>query len=160
MTVTLSTRDQAMLDGEFGAAAQMAMRILITMAGVYGAPHLLDIESAHVDGCLYHGYSGLEFAQRLVDGGARVSVPTTLNVGAIDLLHPELFQGTAELAQHARQLMHAYEKMGCRPIFTCAPYQTTQRPPLGDADRLGGEQCHRFRQLGAWRAHQPLRRFH
>ncbi len=131
MTVTLSTRDQAMLDGEFGAAAQMAMRILITMSGVYGAPHLLDIESAHVDGCLYHGYSGLEFAQRLVDGGARVSVPTTLNVGAIDLLHPELFQGTAELAQHARQLMHAYEKMGCRPIFTCAPYQTTQRPPLG-----------------------------
>ncbi len=131
MKITLSARDQAMLDGEFTDAAQMAMRILITMAGVYGATHLLDIESAHVDGCLYHGYSGLEFAQRLVDGGARVSVPTTLNVGAIDLLHPEAFQGTAELAQHARQLMQAYEKMGCRPIFTCAPYQATQRPALG-----------------------------
>ena len=131
MKVTLSARDQAMLDGEFGDATQMAMRILITMAGVYGATHLLDIESAHVDGCLYHGYSGLEFAQRLVDGGARVSVPTTLNVGAIDLLHPEAFQGTAELAKHARQLMQAYEKMGCRPIFTCAPYQATQRPALG-----------------------------
>ena len=131
MTVTLTVRDQAMLDGELGGAAQMGMRILITMAGVYGATRLLDIESAHVDGCLYHGYSGLEFAQRLVDGGARVSVPTTLNVGAIDLLHPEYFQGTAELAQHARQLMQAYEKMGCRPIFTCAPYQAAQRPALG-----------------------------
>ncbi len=131
MKVTLSARDQAMLDGELGGAAQMAMRIMITMAGVYGATHLLDIESAHVDGCLYHGYSGLEFAQRLVDGGARVSVPTTLNVGAIDLLHPEYFQGTDELARHARQLMQAYERMGCRPIFTCAPYQATQRPAFG-----------------------------
>jgi predicted aconitase len=131
MKIVLSAGDQAMLDGELGAAAQMAMRILVTMAGVYGAPHLLDIESAHIDGCLYHGYSGLEFAQRLVDGGARVVVPTTLNVGAIDLLHPEYFQGTAELAHHARQLMQAYEKMGCRPIFTCAPYQAAQRPPFG-----------------------------
>jgi predicted aconitase len=131
MTVTLTVRDQAMLDGEFGDAAQMGMRILVTMAGVYGATRLLDIESAHVDGCLYHGYSGLEFARRLVDGGARVSVPTTLNVGAIDLLHPEYFQGTAEVAQHARQLMQAYEKMGCRPIFTCAPYQARQRPAFG-----------------------------
>jgi len=131
MALTLSARDQAMLDGELGDAAQMAMRILVTMAGVYGAPRLLDIESAHIDGCLYHGYSGLEFAQRLVDGGARVAVPTTLNVGAIDLLHPEYFQGTTELAQHARQLMQAYEKMGCRPIFTCAPYQAAQRPPFG-----------------------------
>ncbi len=112
-------------------ATQMAMRILVTMAGVYGAPHLLDIESAHIDGCLYHGLSGLEFAERLVDGGAQVVVPSTLNVGAVDLLHPEYFQGTAEIAQRAARLMHAYEKMGCRPIYTCAPYQATQRPPFG-----------------------------
>ncbi len=61
----LSERDEAMLAGEMGQATQMAMRILTTMAGVYGAAQLLDIESAHIDGCLYHGYSGLEFAERL-----------------------------------------------------------------------------------------------
>lgn len=131
MQLTLSDHDQAMLDGASGKATQMAMRILVTMAGVYGAPHLLDIESAHIDGCLYHGLSGLDFAERLVDGGAQVVVPSTLNVGAIDLLHPEFFQGTAEIAQRASRLMKAYEKMGCRPIYTCAPYQATQRPPLG-----------------------------
>jgi predicted aconitase len=109
----------------------MAMRIMATMAQVYGASHLLDIESAHIDGCLYHGPSGLEFAQRLVDGGARVGVSTTLNVGAIDLLHPEHFQGTAELAERARQLMRAYEAMGCQPIWTCTPYQASQRPAFG-----------------------------
>jgi predicted aconitase len=131
MTLTLSDLDKAMLAGELGPATQMAMRILTTMAGVYGAPALLDIGSAHIDGCLYHGYSGLEFARRLLEGGARVKVPTTLNVGAVDLLHPEYFQGTAEVGRHARELMLAYQEMGCRPIFTCAPYQATQRPAPG-----------------------------
>ena len=109
----------------------MAMRILATMADVYGAEHLLDIEGAHIDGCLYHGLSGLEFAEALVRGGAQVRVPTTLNVGAIDLLHPELFQGDPELAQRSRRLMECYLEMGCRSIFTCAPYQSGARPPLG-----------------------------
>jgi predicted aconitase len=129
--VQLTERDAAMLAGEMGAATQMAMRILVTMAGVYGATRLLDIESAHIDGCLYHGYSGLEFAERLVSGGARVAVPTTLNVGAMDLLHPEVFRGTAQVGQWATRMMQAYEAMGCRPTFTCAPYQALHRPPLG-----------------------------
>ena len=131
MTLELTTRDQAMRDGEMGTAVQMAMRILVTMANVYGAPHLLDIESAHIDGCLYHGFSGLEFARRLVVGGAKVVVPTTLNVGAVDLIHPEHFRGTEETGRHAQELMQAYVQMGCQPIFTCAPYQATQRPAKG-----------------------------
>ncbi|MBP9500618.1 MAG: DUF521 domain-containing protein [Candidatus Promineofilum sp.] len=127
----LNERDQAMLAGEMGEATRMAMRILVTMAGVYGADHLLDIESAHIDGCLYHGYSGLEFAERLVAGGAAVAVPTTLNVGAMDLINPDVFRGDAQLGQWATQLMQAYEAMGCRPTFTCAPYQAQHRPSFG-----------------------------
>lgn len=131
MSLTLTPQDQAMLNGEFGAADQMAMRILSTMATVYGATELLDIESAHIDGCLYHGQSGLDFAERLVAGEAQVCVPTTLNVGAIDLLHPEQFQGSADLAQRATQLMQAYQQMGCSPIWTCTPYQAMHRPAFG-----------------------------
>lgn len=127
----LTARDAAMLAGEMGEATRMAMRILVTMAGVYGADRLLDIESAHIDGCLYHGYSGLEFAERLAAGGARVVVPTTLNVGAMDLLHPDVFRGTEQVGQWATRMMQAYEAMGCRPTFTCAPYQAMHRPPLG-----------------------------
>jgi predicted aconitase len=131
-TLQLSAHDEAMLAGDEGPAVNMAMRILVTMAGVYGAPHLLDITSAHIDGCLYHGESGLEFARRLVDGGARVRVPTTLNVGAIDLMHPEQFQGSAVLAERATALMAAYQAMGCIPIWTCTPYQAYQRPAFGE----------------------------
>lgn len=130
--LTLSPRDTAMLNGEHGAASQMAMRILTTMAGVYGASELLDITAAHIDGCLYHGYSGLEFADKLVAGGAQVVVPTSLNVGAMDLIHPEHFQGAAQVAEYATRTMKAYEVMGCQPIYTCAPYQTGYRPKFGE----------------------------
>ncbi len=132
MILTLTPGDTAMLEGEHGAAAQMAMRILTTMAVVYGASELLDITAAHIDGCLYHGYSGLEFAEKLVAGGAQVVVPTSLNVGAMDLIHPEHFRGTAQVAEWATRTMKAYEAMGCQPIYTCAPYQTGYRPQFGE----------------------------
>ena len=130
-SVELTGRDRAMLAGDRGEAAAVAMRILVTMAGVYGAGRLLDIEGAHIDGCLYHGDSGVDFAEVLVAGGARVRVPTTLNVGGLDLLHPEEFAGTAERRAKALRLMECYEEMGCRTIWTCAPYQTTPRPAFG-----------------------------
>ncbi|MCY3971826.1 MAG: aconitase X catalytic domain-containing protein [Acidobacteria bacterium] len=130
-TVALTVRDRAMLAGDHGAATAVAMRILVTMAGVYGAERLLDIEGAHIDGCLYHGDSGVDFAELLVAGGARVCVPTTLNVGGLDLLHPDEFAGTAERRAKALRLMECYDEMGCRTIWTCAPYQTTPRPAFG-----------------------------
>ena len=126
----LSEYDRALLAGSEGEAARVAMEILVTMAGVYGAERLLDIELAHIDGCLLHGESGLEFAELLVGGGARVKVPTTLNVGAFDLMHPENFRGSEDKGRKARRLMECYEEMGCEPIFTCAPYQTPSRVPL------------------------------
>ncbi len=130
-SLALSEGDRALLGGERGEAARVAMRILVTMAGVYGARRLLDIESAHIDGCLYHGDSGVDFAEMLVAGGARVRVPTTLNVGGLDLLHPEEFAGAAAQRAKALRLMECYREMGCRTIWTCAPYQTTPRPAFG-----------------------------
>lgn len=127
----LSDRDQAMLAGECSAAEQMAMRILTAMARVYGAERLLDICSVHVDSAIYHGRSSLDFANRLLDGDAKTCVPTTLNVGGVDLLHPEHHQGPEEEWSLASELMEAYIKMGCRPIWTCTPYQVTQRPKFG-----------------------------
>lgn len=131
MAIELTDSDRGMLAGEKGEAARMAMGILQTMAEVYGAEELLDIESAHIDGCLFHGYSGLEFARRLVEGGASVAVPTTLNVGALDLLHPEVFRGSERERSWGQELMEAYLGMGCRPTWTCAPYQAEHRPPKG-----------------------------
>jgi predicted aconitase len=132
MAVALTTDDREMLDGRHGGAAALAMRILLDMARVWEAERLIDITSAHIDSCLYHGPAGLDFAELLLTGGARVSVPTTLNVSSLDLLHPGLVRLDAETSTQARRLMDAYVAMGCAPTWTCAPYQLERRPAFGE----------------------------
>jgi predicted aconitase len=133
MTVALDDRDRDLLGGRAGDGAALAMRLVVRAADALGAERLIPITRAHVDSCLYHGQASLDFVRRLVDGRARVSVPTTLNVGAVDLLHPELWRGDEATAARGRALMEAYRELGCRPTFTCAPYQLSDaRPALGE----------------------------
>jgi predicted aconitase len=109
------------------------MRLVVRAARVVGADRLIDITRAHVDSCLYHGEASIDFVDRLVDGGARVVVPTTLNVGALDLLHPERYLGDRRTAERGRLLMDRYRALGARPTYTCAPYQLADvRPALGE----------------------------
>ncbi|MCA1735832.1 MAG: aconitase X catalytic domain-containing protein [Actinobacteria bacterium] len=130
--VTLSGPDQARLAGVEGPGMAMAMDLVVATADQMGAFELLDITSAHIDSCLFHGMAGLDFVQRLVDGGATVAVPSTLNVSSLDLLHPDLYRGDQTTARLARELMDAYVALGCTPTWTCAPYQKVNRPSFGE----------------------------
>ena len=132
MGLALSADERSMLDGARGEAAARALRLVIAFGEAMGAKALLPISAAHIDGCLYHGQVSLDFVEQFVQLKGRVAVPTTLNVGSMDLIHPELFQGTAELATAGTRLMRAHEDLGCVATFTCAPYQTIFRPRLGD----------------------------
>ena len=58
----LDDSDRALLAGDDGPAAKLAMRIVVELARVTGAAELVDVGSAHVDGCLFHGQAGLDFA--------------------------------------------------------------------------------------------------
>ncbi len=128
----LTTDDVAMLKGEYGQAEALAMRLLIGLARATGARRMIDISGAHIDGTLYLGRSSLDFASHLRDLGGKVRVPTTLNVASLDLLHPELWNGTDSTRTAARATMQAYVDMGGRPTWTCAPYQLMERPDFGD----------------------------
>ncbi len=128
----LTPEEQSIFDGDETPAATLAMRIVVEMGKLAGADRLVEISSAHIDGCLYHGDGGVEFAERLVEGAARVRVPTTLNVGALDLLNPKRVHTTPHRRTMARRLMAAYQAMECRPTWTCAPYQAGHRPNVGD----------------------------
>ena len=120
-----------MLGGRHGDGVALAMRVVVGQARISGAPRLVEISSAHVDSCLYHGQVSLDFAHRLAGLHAKVRVPTTLNVGSTDLIHPTLVRDQ-ELAAAGRELMAAYVDLGCTPTFTCAPYQLPDRPGLGE----------------------------
>jgi hypothetical protein len=127
----LSTKDRAQLEGDFGPAARMAMRILARMAGLFGAHALLDIEQAHIDSTVYVGDAGMAYAERLAELGAQVVVPTTLNVSGVDEHNWQEWAVPPQWAEHARRQMVAYQSMGCVPTWTCAPYQETLRPRFG-----------------------------
>jgi predicted aconitase len=129
--VALSEDERGMAAGEAGEGAAMAMRILAGAAQMLGAPRLIPVVSAHIDGALYHGDSGTLFAQALVAKGARVAIPTTLNVGALDLCGGSRQHLPAHERGMARAMMTAYEAMGCAPSWTCAPYQAGHRPAMG-----------------------------
>jgi predicted aconitase len=109
------------------------MRLVVLAAEALDASRLIPILGAHVDSCLYHGEATIDFVDRLLAGGAAVTVPSTLNVGALDLLHPELWHGDPGLAERGRLLMERYRQLGCTPTYTCAPYQLEiARPALGE----------------------------
>ncbi len=121
-----------MLHGGHGAGTAMAMRMVVALAGVMAADRLIPVTGAHIDSCLYHGQAGLDFAQKLVRLGAKVTVPTTLNVSSLDLMHPGLLRLPPAEAIPARALMDAYRELGARPTWTCAPYQSAERPGFGE----------------------------
>jgi predicted aconitase len=120
-----------MLSGDFGPAAKMAMSIVARMAEVAGAKELLDITGAHIDSTVYIGEAGLEFAERLASLGAKVVVPTTLNVSGLDEHHWQEWAVPSDWARQAYRQMVAYRSMGTMPTWTCAPYQTEMRPSFG-----------------------------
>ena len=129
--VNLTDRDGAMLNGGRGPAAALAMSILVRMAEVYGADTLMDISQAHIDSTIYLGDATLEFAEHLASLGARVAVPTSLNVSGVDECGWQEWAVTPEWAAKAARQMLAYERMGAVAMWTCAPYQTHMRPVFG-----------------------------
>ena len=151
MSVKLSTRDEQLLDGQHGKAAQMAMRILVRMAEVQGAVEMMDVSQAHIDGCGLLSETGLEFAETLAAKGAKVCIPTTLNMGPLDLQNWRRFGVNEDFAAKAIRQAKAYTDMGCVPTWTCAPYQSYLTPRFGQQIAWGESNaiCYANSVLGA-----------
>ena len=138
-TLHLSEADRALLDGAQGEALQFAMQVVVRAATIMGAPHLIDASFAHIDACPYYGRAHLDFAQFFVDRGARFEIPAWTNTLTVSLMPPEV-RGDADPVTLAgsRELAGLYTALGCRPVWTCAPYQLPGGPGLGD-DIIVGE---------------------
>jgi predicted aconitase len=131
MSLELSDFDRSAMSGSIGEGARVAMSIIVRMAQVLHAERLIDISQAHVDSTIYLGEAGLEFAETLAGHKARVRVPTTLNVSAVDEHGWQEWAVPRDWAEKARRQMIAYQSMGCVPTWTCAPYQTEHAPEFG-----------------------------
>ena len=132
MALELEPVDHALLNGELGAGAAHAMELLVQYGKAARAERFIPIVSAHIDGCLYHGPSSIDFAARFVELGGRVRVPTTLNVAALDTTHADWHCGQSGLRVAQIKLNSLHVALGCTPTLTCAPYQRMPRPRLGE----------------------------
>ena len=118
-TLNLTVRDHALLNGGFGQAAVIAMRILVKFAQVQGAVELIDITQSHLDSVLYTGPASLLFAQRLLAfGDAKFAVYTTMNSISIDQERWQEHSVSRDFAEKASKLANAYVTMGVSKVVS------------------------------------------
>lgn len=118
----LTDMEKRMRDGEQGEPVRLAMEILTALGEIYGAERLIPIQSAHIAGLSLksHGLAGTEWAEDLAAKGARVRIPTTMNVVGVDRSRD--LKLPAEWAKNQLRIETAYECMGCFGTSTCVPY--------------------------------------
>lgn len=132
-SLQLSPADTDMLEGKQGRATQFAMETIVAAARIGHAQSLIDISFAHIDSCFYSGRAHLDFVRYLLEHSARLAVPTWTNTGLVSLNDLSVRDPSASTGMNeARLLMEAYVRLGCKPVWTCAPYQLPGRPGLGD----------------------------
>lgn len=130
--VELLPQEQALLDGAAGQGVAEAMEIVMGQARDWGTTRLLEVNRAHLTSCADEAH--LDLVQRFLSSGTRVMVPTTLGLGAMDLLHPEL---TPQAGGEAKELMEAHIALGAKATFTDSPFQMDSRPRPGTAVAWG-----------------------
>ena len=130
----LSSADHDLLSGHHGPALQFAMELVVQAARILQAPYLIPVTYAHIDACFYNGQAHIDFAQFMLDHGAKFPIPAWTNNGVVSATHPHLYDGNpdTEMVEGARKLMQLYAALGCKPTWTCAPYQIPGGPKFGE----------------------------
>ncbi|HHW43453.1 MAG TPA: DUF521 domain-containing protein [Desulfotomaculum sp.] len=128
----LTDEEKRMLEGEFGEPVQKAMEMLVAIGDIYGAEKMIPVKSAHIAGLSLktHGTAGMEWAEEMARNGAKVKVPTTLNVIGLDRSR-DLGLPVDWCANQLR-IERAYECMGCYGTSSCVPYYSGFIPRLGE----------------------------
>jgi len=132
----LTDEQSRLLQGERGEPAQRLMRLLVRLAGVYGAPRLVPVSSVQISGVSYKsiGDPGLEFLEDMAVNGARTSaqVLATLNPAGMDLRRWRELGFPEAFADKQARIIAAFERMGVSPTVTCTPYLAGNLPGRGD----------------------------
>ena len=105
--------------------------MVIRSAQLEGAHDLIDIDRGHIDGCFYQGPASLRFAERLVELGGQVAVPTSMNALCIDRRRWREQGVPAALGEPSEAVADAYLRLGVAPTYTCAPYLLDGPPVCG-----------------------------
>ncbi|MEO0618172.1 MAG: aconitase X catalytic domain-containing protein [Pseudomonadota bacterium] len=134
----LTDDERAMQAGDLGPALRFAMDLVVRAAELLDAPRLIDATFLHIDACHYYGTAHLDFANTLLNDGARFEIAAWTNTVPVSLIQDDPRQGSDPVfLEEARALTRVYEKLGARPVWTCAPYQLPDGPERDDQIIVG-----------------------
>jgi len=119
----LTKSEELMLEGEYGWANQIAMRILVKLGDLFGATKLIPVQSAHLSGVSYKhlGDAAIEFLHEMTTKGGATRTLATLNPSSFD---PEYLVRRYSRERFGKQqrIIQLYEQMRIQPTLTCTPY--------------------------------------
>lgn len=119
-----------MLNGEYGEAVELAMKIIVKVGESLGANRLIEVSHVHISGVSYSniGDPGLRLIEKLAEKDGTFRVFTTVNPTCIDLSgNTDIF--SKELIEGQIKIIEALEKMGAKPTYTCIPYSVRRPRP-------------------------------
>ena len=133
-TMDLTREEESILNGEEGEGRQKAMELVTALGKIYGAEDLIDITSAHLSGASYKtiGDGGLKYLEDMAAGGAKVTVPSTLNPVGMDRTRWREMHISEEFAEKQLRIIDLYGQMGIMTTCSCTPYVGPNVPSMGD----------------------------
>lgn len=129
----LSKKEERILNGEEGYAAQKSMEILSSLGDIYGADNLIPVSSCQIAGASYKtiGDAGLFFVSEF-SKSSKARVKSTLNPIGMDSKDWQRMGIGKDFAVKQLDILDAYLKMGIDCSCTCTPYLVGNRPSCGD----------------------------
>lgn len=118
----LTREEEAMLEGREGAAKKKAMEGLLQLGRAFGAPRFVEIGYAHVHAGMALYLEDVELMEQLAAEGARMAVPSSVNIANADMANWRQTGAPEKLAKLQRRAESAHERMGSACTFTCTPY--------------------------------------
>ncbi len=118
----LTREEQEMLDGVQGPARQVAMQGLVQLGDAFDAKEMVPIGYAHIYAGLPMYVHDLELIEDLVAMGAKVSVPSTINIANADIENWRATRAPENLVRLQASTQAAHGKMGSCCTYTCTPY--------------------------------------
>ncbi len=126
----LTEYEQEMLDGKYGPAKAMALKVLVAVGECFGAKRLLEVSRVHVASS--NQEADVWFAEKMLGLGGKCLVAPTVNPGFdYDYLsqHLSISDEDRELMSRTRR---AYGELGAILTLSCTPYLETNVPRFGE----------------------------
>jgi hypothetical protein len=137
----LNEEERAMLAGEAGEVARIAIEHQITVGDFFGAADFVPVAQAHIMADTESlGQAGVQWLERLADvndGRHRVRIPTITDPRGTDFVHAADLGQADWMLELERRAIDAFVRLGVSMTDTCINYQTVLAATRGEHVAFG-----------------------